>query len=320
MPNFAYVRIKNRGTAPIAAIDVRGYHSKPMTGLIWPADWAPMTTPLITVPRDLRERRHHAGGRRLRVDADDGRPRVPADDRGTPGDRSVVDSVGGTVSGSIPHWRLVPHDNNIAQRNVAPVSGMNRASLIESLSKRWFEIVNPSKRKKAVVFVDLKLPPLLVKLGWHVKLKGVKAERFTLAAGQKVEGPARSRSRRSDLAQADQRAEKASADRRHGLDRRRGRRRDDLPDRPEVEVTGDVPGPGPSGPGPGEVLCLHLPEEDADVALRDRADERALPPVPLRAVTDADTLDHDLEGRADVAEVHARLHASRQLRVGDRRP
>ena len=144
-----------------------------------------MTTPLITVPGPL------ASGGTMQVGAFEWTPTTVGHEcllmiASTPGDRSVVDSVGGTVSGSIPHWRLVPHDNNIAQRNVAPVSGMNRASLIESLGKRWFEIVNPSKRKKAVVFVDLKLPPLLVKLGWHVKLKGVKAERFTLAAGQKV--------------------------------------------------------------------------------------------------------------------------------------
>jgi hypothetical protein len=185
-PNFVYVRVKNRGTGPAAAIDVRGYHSRPMTGLIWPADWAPMTTPLITFPGPL------ASGGSTVVGPFAWTPTTVGHEcllmiASAAGDRSVVDAVGGTVAGaSIPHWRLVPFDNNIAQRNVAPVSGTSRASLIESLGTRAFEIVNPSKRKKAVVFVELKLPPVLVKLGWHVKLKGVKAERFTLAPGQRV--------------------------------------------------------------------------------------------------------------------------------------
>jgi hypothetical protein len=32
------------------------------------------------------------------------------------------------AAGPIPHWRLVPFDNNIAQRNVAPVPGGGGAS------------------------------------------------------------------------------------------------------------------------------------------------------------------------------------------------
>ena len=154
-----------------------------MTGLIWPADWAPMTTPLITVPGPL------VSGGTMQVGAFEWTPTTVGHECllmivSAAGDRSVVDAVGGTVSGSIPHWRLVPFDNNIAQRNVAPVSGTMRM-LAESLAERVFEIVNPSK-KKAVVFVEIKIPPVLAKLGWHVRVKGVKAERFTLAPGQRV--------------------------------------------------------------------------------------------------------------------------------------
>ena len=31
-------------------------------------------------------------------------------------------NIDGRVVGPIPEWRLVPHDNNIGQRNVAPVA------------------------------------------------------------------------------------------------------------------------------------------------------------------------------------------------------
>jgi len=185
-PNHVYVRVKNRGTDPAAAIVVRGYHSRPMTGLIWPADWAPMTTAQILFPGPL------ASGGNTVVGPFEWTPTTVGHECllmivSTPGDRSVVDPVGGTVTGgSIPHWRLVPFDNNIAQRNVAPVSGGSRAALVESLGSRVFEIVNPSKRKKTVVSVEVAVPQVLAKLGWSVRLKGVKAERFTLAAGQRV--------------------------------------------------------------------------------------------------------------------------------------
>lgn len=185
-PNHVYVRVKNRGTDPAAAIVVRGYHSRPMTGLIWPADWAPMTTAQILFPGPL------ASGGNTVVGPFEWTPTTVGHECllmivSTPGDRSVVDPVGGTVTGgSIPHWRLVPFDNNIAQRNVAPVSGGGREALVESLGGRVFEIVSPNKRKKTVVSVEVALPPVLTKLGWHVRLKGVKAERFTLAAGQRV--------------------------------------------------------------------------------------------------------------------------------------
>jgi len=185
-PNHVYVRVKNRGTDPATGIVVRGYHSRPMTGLIWPADWAAMTTAQIAVPGSL------ASGGNTVVGPFEWAPTNVGHEcllmiASAPGDRSVVDPVGGTVTGaSIPHWRLVPFDNNIAQRNVAPVAGGSRAALVESLGARIFEIANPSKRKKTVVSIDVTLPPVLARLGWHVRLKGVRAERFTLAAGQRV--------------------------------------------------------------------------------------------------------------------------------------
>jgi hypothetical protein len=157
-----------------------------MTGLVWPADWAPMTTASLPGPASL------APGAAAVVGPFEWTPNTVGHEcmlmiASAAGDRSVIDSPGGTVTGSIPHWRLVPHDNNIAQRNVAPIAGFRTESLIKSLSERVFWIKHPEWSKRpVVVLVDVDLPPLLEKLGWDIGLKGVKRPRFTLKPGQQV--------------------------------------------------------------------------------------------------------------------------------------
>jgi hypothetical protein len=185
--NYAYVRIRNRGTIPATGITVRGYHSRPMTGLVWPGDWAAMTTASLPGPASL------APGAAAVVGPFEWTPNTVGHECmlmivSAAGDRSVVDSPGGTVTGgSIPHWRLVPHDNNIAQRNVAPIAGFRTESLIKSLSEKVFWIKHPEEaRRPVVVLIDVKLPELLKKLGWDIGLKGVKRPRFTLKPGQQV--------------------------------------------------------------------------------------------------------------------------------------
>ena len=185
--NYAYCIIRNRGTTPAAGITVRGYHSRPMTGLIWPADWAAMTTASLPGPASLLP------GANAMIGPFEWTPNTVGHECmlmivSATGDRSVVDSPGGTVTGgSIPHWRLVPHDNNIAQRNVAPIAGFRTESLVKSLSEKVFWIKHPEEAKRpVVVLIDVKLPELLKKLGWDIGLKGVKRPRFKLAPGQQV--------------------------------------------------------------------------------------------------------------------------------------
>jgi zinc metalloprotease ZmpB len=48
--NFAYVRIKNRGTQPAKNVVVKGFHCLPGVGLEFPTDWQPMTTPQLPAP------------------------------------------------------------------------------------------------------------------------------------------------------------------------------------------------------------------------------------------------------------------------------
>ena len=48
--NYAYVRIKNRGTQAATNVVVKGFHCLPGIGLVWPDDWAPMTTAQLAAP------------------------------------------------------------------------------------------------------------------------------------------------------------------------------------------------------------------------------------------------------------------------------
>jgi hypothetical protein len=75
------------------------------------------------------------------------------------GDPSNID---GAITGPIPEWRLVPHDNNIGQRNVHPV-----LSLLANVNweKLPFWIRNRG-RTPVRVGVSVKLPDWLGKLGW----------------------------------------------------------------------------------------------------------------------------------------------------------
>lgn len=175
-PNFVYVRVKNRGRLTATNVFVRGFHSRPLTGLIWPGDWQAMTT------AELPAGALASGGTTV-VGPFEWTPRVVGHEcllmvARADGDRSNVDVVGGTVTGSIPHWRLVPFDNNIAQRNVAPVRATRGKEIVKLLGELTFEIANTS-RVKVDVRLEVALSPVLAKLGWHASLDDLK-ERFVL--------------------------------------------------------------------------------------------------------------------------------------------
>jgi hypothetical protein len=121
VPNFAYVRIKNRGTTPAQNVRVRGFHHKPDGATVWPTDFNPLTT------AELVAGTLAPGGQEEKVVGPF--KWVPALDAlghdslmfvvSATGDSSNIDNFG--PSESIPEWRLVPNDNNIGLRNVSPV-------------------------------------------------------------------------------------------------------------------------------------------------------------------------------------------------------
>jgi hypothetical protein len=89
-----------------------------------------------------------------------------------------------TAGDSIPEWRLVPHDNNIGQRNVFPVAGGGgKSGLMKALDGTKITIKNPLN-VDARVLVEATLPPFMTKGGWHVTFDNPGAGAFSLKAGE----------------------------------------------------------------------------------------------------------------------------------------
>jgi hypothetical protein len=179
--NYAYVRIKNRGTQPATQVVVRGHHCKPSAGLVWPDDWTQMTTNSIAVPGSIPPGGHVVVG--------------PF--RWTPrfvGHESMLMSVSASgdlannnpatffpsASGPTPIWRLVPFDNNIGQRSVIPVpGGGSRRHLVAAFKHRSFWVHNPFDYT-ARVEIRAILPNFLSSRGWLVSWENPGATNFSL--------------------------------------------------------------------------------------------------------------------------------------------
>ncbi|WP_050602182.1 hypothetical protein [Ruegeria sp. 6PALISEP08] len=184
--NYAYVKIKNRGTAQAQNVVVYGYHTKPGAGLNWPADFEAFSTPSV-----------NAGT----LDANDSEEKIIGPFDWTPninayghdcmlivvtadGDASNIDNF--TAGETIPEWRLVPNDNNVGQRNVNPVpGGGGEQGLMAGLDNVSFWAGNPNPERGQMTF-DIHLPRLLRDRGWRLELVGVGAG-FSLASGAKRE-------------------------------------------------------------------------------------------------------------------------------------
>jgi hypothetical protein len=168
--NFAYVRVKNRGTQAATNVVVRGYSANPGAGLTWPGDWTPMLTPQLTVANipsggevivgPFRWKPRHVGHECMFMEVS------------APGDRSNIDPLTffPSATGPTPEWRVVPFDNNIGQRNVAPVAaGGGVRGLLSSFVGRKFKVRNPLDRE-ARMEIRSELPNLLKERGWAAKL------------------------------------------------------------------------------------------------------------------------------------------------------
>jgi hypothetical protein len=172
--NYVYVRIRNRGTDPANNIVVRGFHCEPGAGLLWPDDLQPMTTaqlPAGSLPGgDVAETIvgpfewtpvTNAYGHDCLIMV------VTAD-----GDPSNADAFTGAGGPVIPEWRLVPNDNNVAQRNVYPVPAFTGGGgLHAALDGAWFNVGNPGLRT-ARMTVKVRLPELLARRGWRLEFEG----------------------------------------------------------------------------------------------------------------------------------------------------
>jgi zinc metalloprotease ZmpB len=171
--NYAYVKIKNRGTQQAANVVVKAFQADPTIGLVYPNDWQPMTTAQLAAPN---------------VAPNNGAEEIVGPFKWTPtqlghecmfmivsanGDASNVSNF--SSGETIPEWRLVPHDNNIGQRNVTPVPFKNYKDWVKAVGKLRFTLKNPRRRAAKMLLVPI-LPRLLVKRGWTLELRSTKGE------------------------------------------------------------------------------------------------------------------------------------------------
>lgn len=112
-PSYVYVRVRNRGTQPATDPSVKLFQADPASGLGWPGAWTPAATAQVAAGGPLASGGQTTVGPFGWTTPAAGVVSLLASASAT-GDTSNAD----TVSGPLPHWRLVPFDNNLAQRDV----------------------------------------------------------------------------------------------------------------------------------------------------------------------------------------------------------
>jgi hypothetical protein len=163
--NYAYVKIKNRGTRVATKVIVKGYHAYPAAGLVYPNDWQAMTTTQLAAPN---------------VPPNNAAELIVGPFLWTPlhvghecmfmivsaaGDPSNVNNL--SPGESFPEWRLVPNDNNIGQRNVHPILVIEQKEWWRVFEQLPFTVKNPHS-VPAVVTLLPTLPRLLVQRRWKL--------------------------------------------------------------------------------------------------------------------------------------------------------
>jgi hypothetical protein len=185
-PNYAYVKIKNRGTLPATQVTVKGYHCLPGAGLTWPNDFTAMfpaggiVAPSVPANNALE----------LTVGPFEWQPNINVGGHdcllmiaSVFEDPSNVDNF--SPGETIAEWRLVPNDNNVGQRNVQVVSGQEGSEgLMQDLDGQVFFAGNTSIRR-ATMQLMVELPELLRAKNWKVRFHGLAKNRFVLGPREK---------------------------------------------------------------------------------------------------------------------------------------
>ena len=182
--NFAYVKVKNRGSDN-ATGTVKLYHCKPGAGLVWPNDFEQID-PVAGISTGNVQANN---GNEVTVGPFTWQPNANVYGHdcllaivSTDQDPSNVDNL--EAGQTIPEWRLVPHDNNIGQRNVSIAGGGSGEALGESLHGAAFFAGN-NFNKVADMELNLALPRVLTAKGWQIGFVGLPTGRFRLKPGEK---------------------------------------------------------------------------------------------------------------------------------------
>jgi zinc metalloprotease ZmpB len=182
--NYVYVRIRNRGSSD-ASGTVRVYHCLPGAGLTWPTDFT-QATPVAGLPTGNVLANN---GNDVVVGPFTWQPNrnvyghdcllaiVSAD-----GDPSNVDNL--EPGQTIQEWRLVPHDNNVGQRNVTVVAGGGGGEALATDLHGAVFFAGNNFGRPARFDVRVELPRALLGRGWRVGPAGGGAS-FQLRPGEK---------------------------------------------------------------------------------------------------------------------------------------
>lgn len=192
--NYAYVKIKNRGTWTANNVIVKGYHCKPSAGVLWPNDLQAMTgTHRFPFPWSPPNEEILVGsllGNNAQEETVGPFEWTPVTNAWGHDCMLMIVSAGGDPSNVdnfspgevVEDWRLVPNDNNVAQRNVTLVpGGGGLQGLMAGLHGKGFWVGNPG-RTSATIAVSVALPPLLARRGWRIGLRDLPADGARLKA------------------------------------------------------------------------------------------------------------------------------------------
>jgi zinc metalloprotease ZmpB len=183
--SYAYVRVKNRGTTD-ASGTVKVYHSLPGAGLTWPTDFV-QAGPAAGLPTSSVLANN---GNTVTVGPFAWTPNVNAYGHDcllavveTAQDPSNLANF--TPSQTIQEWRLVPHDNNIGQRNVQLVPGGGESAALSASLEGVFFMAGNNLLKAAQMELRVRMPRVLESHGWSLGFARLSSPKFRLEAGEK---------------------------------------------------------------------------------------------------------------------------------------
>ena len=184
--NYIYGKVKNRGTTTANNVTVRAYHSLPSAGLTWPNDFVEMSPvgglPIASIAAN--------SAAEVTVGPFEWEPNINAYGHdcvlmiaSVAGDPSNIDNFTGTES--IQEWRLVPHDNNIGQRNVSVVPGAGGGETLMAALNGAFFMAGNNLNRRAAMELRVEMPKVLADKGWLLQFDGLPNNKFELNSGAK---------------------------------------------------------------------------------------------------------------------------------------
>lgn len=187
VPSFAYAKVKNRGTTN-ANGTVKLYHCLPGAGLTWPTDFV-QAEPLAGLPTGNVQANN---GNEVTIGPFEWTPNVNAYGHDcllaivtADGDPSNIDNL--EPGQTFQEWRLIPHDNNVGQRNVTLVPGGGGGEALTADLEGAIFFAGNNFNKPADMEFQVDIPKVLAAKGWRLQFAGLPDNTFRLKPGEKRE-------------------------------------------------------------------------------------------------------------------------------------